>query len=665
MCPELLLLEQAGLVLGDALAAPPVLAGRVGALGRRAVRAPAEGLRRRGGTSGDGVRSCPCGRSGVPSGSAVADLATMGVRARRTDADRCRWTVADRRASGACSGSRSGTRWGPRSSSCAPARSRPDPGVRAAVAGPAPGLDDRRHRHGSEPDALAGRARAGSTRPTCSHATSSGSRTDPPDVGNLTARVVLLARGEAPPDAAREYVWSERGPEVAAGNGSVMYCAPLGVAYANRPGRAARARARALGPHALGRALPHRVPRGHARRRGARPRRDRPTARSVAAVDGGRGPRGRRGARVPRRGGRARAADRRPRPGLLLFTAGVGAPGARPSGRRRRGAAARGLARRRHRHERRRGRRAARRARRSVGAPGGLARTARGREERSRPRRSALARSSAERRDARRRPARMAGWRRRPTSARSARSGEIVTAMFADLVGSTALGERLDPEELKLIVGDAVARVIGAVEAFGGTVKDLAGDGVLALFGAPTAHEDDPERAVRAGAAGRRGDRRLRRGGRARVGHRAGSASASASQTGPVVVGAIGAGRPGRVRGARRRREHRRAAAVARPSRDGARRRGDACAWSSRCSTGASRGARAQGQGRAGRDRVARRRRRCARPGDCAGSRASQARLVGRERELDDGRRARRRGARRHRRHPVPDRRAGDRQDAG
>jgi ABC-type oligopeptide transport system substrate-binding subunit/class 3 adenylate cyclase len=75
----------------------------------------------------------------------------------------------------------------------------------------------------------------------------------------------------------------------------------------------------------------------------------------------------------------------------------------------------------------------------------------------------------------------------------------VVAALFADLVGSTALGERLDPEELKLVVGDAVARMIGVIEAFDGTVKDLAGDGVLALFGAPVAHEDDSERAVRAG----------------------------------------------------------------------------------------------------------------------------------------------------------------------
>ncbi|MFL6288493.1 MAG: ATP-binding protein [Actinomycetes bacterium] len=74
----------------------------------------------------------------------------------------------------------------------------------------------------------------------------------------------------------------------------------------------------------------------------------------------------------------------------------------------------------------------------------------------------------------------------------------VVTALFADIVGSTALGEQLDPEDLKLIVADAIARMIGAVEAFGGTVKDLAGDGLLALFGAPIAHEDDPERAINA-----------------------------------------------------------------------------------------------------------------------------------------------------------------------
>lgn len=87
---------------------------------------------------------------------------------------------------------------------------------------------------------------------------------------------------------------------------------------------------------------------------------------------------------------------------------------------------------------------------------------------------------------------------REPPGAELREERKVVTAVFADVVGSTALAERLDPEEVKLIVGDAVARVVRAVEDFGGTVKDLAGDGVLALFGAPAAHEDDEERAIRA-----------------------------------------------------------------------------------------------------------------------------------------------------------------------
>ena len=74
-----------------------------------------------------------------------------------------------------------------------------------------------------------------------------------------------------------------------------------------------------------------------------------------------------------------------------------------------------------------------------------------------------------------------------------------MTALFADVVGSTALAERLDPEDFTSVVGEAVRRMAVAVEAFGGAVSELAGDGLLALFGAPAAHEDDPERAVLAG----------------------------------------------------------------------------------------------------------------------------------------------------------------------
>jgi len=84
-----------------------------------------------------------------------------------------------------------------------------------------------------------------------------------------------------------------------------------------------------------------------------------------------------------------------------------------------------------------------------------------------------------------------------PPAAREAR--KVVTALFADVVGSTALAERLDPEDFTSVVGEAVRRMAVAVETFGGAVSELAGDGLLALFGAPAAHEDDPERAVLAG----------------------------------------------------------------------------------------------------------------------------------------------------------------------
>jgi class 3 adenylate cyclase/tetratricopeptide (TPR) repeat protein len=84
-----------------------------------------------------------------------------------------------------------------------------------------------------------------------------------------------------------------------------------------------------------------------------------------------------------------------------------------------------------------------------------------------------------------------------PPPAREAR--QVVSALFADVVGSTALGERMDPEDFKGVIGGAVARMATAVERFGGEIFEYAGDGLLALFGAPSAHEDDPERAILAG----------------------------------------------------------------------------------------------------------------------------------------------------------------------
>jgi class 3 adenylate cyclase/tetratricopeptide (TPR) repeat protein len=75
----------------------------------------------------------------------------------------------------------------------------------------------------------------------------------------------------------------------------------------------------------------------------------------------------------------------------------------------------------------------------------------------------------------------------------------IVTVLFGDVVGFTALAEHLDPEQVKRLIDRAFQRLVDDVTAFGGRVDKLLGDGILALFGAPVAHEDDAERAVRAG----------------------------------------------------------------------------------------------------------------------------------------------------------------------
>jgi class 3 adenylate cyclase len=74
-----------------------------------------------------------------------------------------------------------------------------------------------------------------------------------------------------------------------------------------------------------------------------------------------------------------------------------------------------------------------------------------------------------------------------------------VTVLFADIVGSTALGERLSPEDTKALVGECVTQMARAVEEYGGTVQAYEGDGICAYFGVPHAHEDDPERAARTG----------------------------------------------------------------------------------------------------------------------------------------------------------------------
>src|SRR4051794_2579598 len=77
----------------------------------------------------------------------------------------------------------------------------------------------------------------------------------------------------------------------------------------------------------------------------------------------------------------------------------------------------------------------------------------------------------------------------------------IVTVVFADVVGSTAIGEQLGPERSKFLFDEIVALIAGEVRRFDGTVAQLQGDGLFALFGAPVGHEDDAERAVRAALA--------------------------------------------------------------------------------------------------------------------------------------------------------------------
>src|SRR5437899_7234021 len=78
---------------------------------------------------------------------------------------------------------------------------------------------------------------------------------------------------------------------------------------------------------------------------------------------------------------------------------------------------------------------------------------------------------------------------------------KVVTVLFADLVGFTSRAERLDPEDVRALLSPYYARLRTELEGFGGTVEKFIGDAVMALFGAPVAHEDDPERAVRAALA--------------------------------------------------------------------------------------------------------------------------------------------------------------------
>ncbi|HVS47287.1 MAG TPA: AAA family ATPase [Candidatus Dormibacteraeota bacterium] len=78
---------------------------------------------------------------------------------------------------------------------------------------------------------------------------------------------------------------------------------------------------------------------------------------------------------------------------------------------------------------------------------------------------------------------------------------KVVTVVFADLVGFTSRAEQLDPEDVRAMLSPYYARLRSELVRHGGTVEKFIGDAVMALFGAPVAHEDDPERAVRAALA--------------------------------------------------------------------------------------------------------------------------------------------------------------------
>jgi class 3 adenylate cyclase len=76
---------------------------------------------------------------------------------------------------------------------------------------------------------------------------------------------------------------------------------------------------------------------------------------------------------------------------------------------------------------------------------------------------------------------------------------KIVTILFCDLVGFTAMSEAADPEDVDRLLREYSERARGVIESHGGTVEKFIGDAVVGVFGVPAVHEDDSERAVRAG----------------------------------------------------------------------------------------------------------------------------------------------------------------------
>jgi class 3 adenylate cyclase len=88
-----------------------------------------------------------------------------------------------------------------------------------------------------------------------------------------------------------------------------------------------------------------------------------------------------------------------------------------------------------------------------------------------------------------------------PGTAPGVEERKVVTVVFADLTASTEMASRLDPEDLRGVLRPFFDAMVSEIDRYGGTVEKFIGDAVVAVFGAPVAHEDDPERAVRCALA--------------------------------------------------------------------------------------------------------------------------------------------------------------------
>ena len=218
--------------------------------------------------------------------------------------------------------------------------------------------------------------------------------------------------------------------------------------------------------------------------------------------------------------------------------------------------------------------------------------------------------------------------------AREAR--KTVTVLFADVTGSTALGERLDPESLRALMRRYFDDLAAILERHGGTVEKFIGDAIMAVFGVPVVHEDDALRAVRAAAEMRAalGDAQRRARGALGVA----LALRTGVNTGEVVAGDGG----GQARHRRRRQRRRAPGAGRRPGRDPDR-RADAAARPRR---GRGRAASSRSSSRARPSPSPRTACSRSRPGAPGVARRLDSPLVGREHELRAAARRVRAGAR-------------------